>query len=161
MRIEWVVSGLSAMVSIGLAMVVFGQHKMLTKLNVDSMELDIQVEKLDVVRKDRGFLRGLLDKQLEQRKSTVDELEAEVAKLAPEEQKKKTENDACQTDKTKKNEELEAIQKEKTDTEAKLKTESEAWTQELATLKQQVEQRSKVCDFVKKDSAAEKLCDIK
>ncbi|CDQ62008.1 unnamed protein product [Oncorhynchus mykiss] len=85
-------------------------------------------------------------------------MEAEVKKLTEEEGKKKTEVEACQAEKKQKEEVLAPIQKEQSDIEATFKTEKEAWTGEITTLKQQLEQRSKVCGFVKDSTDTAKLC---
>ncbi|XP_023862936.1 fibrinogen- and Ig-binding protein [Salvelinus sp. IW2-2015] len=108
--------------------------------------------------KERQWLENLLKGQLDWKKKNVEEMGAEVNKLTEEEGKKKTEVEACQADKKQKEEELAPIQKEQSDIEATFKTEKEAWTGEITTLKQQLEQSSKVCGFVKDSTDTVKKC---
>ncbi|XP_052348601.1 neurofilament heavy polypeptide-like [Oncorhynchus keta] len=108
--------------------------------------------------KERQWVENLLKGQLDSKKKNVEEMEAEVKKLTEEEGKKKTEVEACQAEKKQKEEVLAPIQKEQSDIEVTFKTEKEAWTGEITTLKQQLEQRSKVCGFVKDSTDTAKLC---
>ncbi|XP_071211353.1 tol-Pal system protein TolA-like [Salvelinus alpinus] len=157
MRVVLVLGGLTILVSMGLALIVFGQHLTEAKLTLQNLHLD-QMQRARVNQlKERQWLENLLKGQLDWKKKNVEEMGAEVNKLTEEEGKKKPEVEACQADKKQKEEELAPIQKEQSDIEATFKTEKEAWTGEITTLKQQLEQSSKVCGFVK-DSDTVKLC---
>lgn len=149
MRVVLVLGGLTILVSMGLALIVFGQSLTEAKLTLQNLHLD-QMQRARVNQlKERQWLENLLKGQLDWKKKNVEEMEAEVKKLTEEEGKKKTEVEACQAEKKQKEEVLAPIQKEQSDIEATFKTEKEAWTGEITTLKQQLEQRSKVCGFVK------------
>ncbi|XP_070987265.1 brain acid soluble protein 1-like [Oncorhynchus clarkii lewisi] len=158
MRVVLVLGGLTILVSMGLALIVFGQSLTEAKLTMQNLHLD-QMQRARVNQlKERQWLENLLKGQLDSKKKNVEEMEAEVKKLTEEEGKKKTEVEACQADKKQKEEVLAPIQKEQSDIEATFKTEKEAWTGEITTLKQQLEQRSKVCGFVKDSTDTAKLC---
>ncbi|XP_078146416.1 uncharacterized protein LOC144542883 [Centroberyx gerrardi] len=159
MRSDCVVSVLSFLLSMATVMVVFGQHQQWILMTGQSVELDMQIEKVNAALEDRRFLKDLVQKQLEERKKMVVDLETEMANLAQDEQKKKADNEACQAEKKTKDEELAGKQKEKADTEAALKTETDAWNETIGALTKQIEQHSKVCEFVKDDPMARKLCD--
>ncbi|XP_029566546.1 uncharacterized protein LOC115160518 [Salmo trutta] len=171
--------------AMGLALIVFGQHLTKAKLTLQNLHLDqMQRTRVDQL-KERQWLENLLKGQLDWKKKNVEEMEAEVNKLTEEEGKKKTEVEACQADKyvqqtvgvnvifplylyfllsltfgtkKQKEEDFAPIQKEQSDIEATFKTEKEAWTGEITTLKQQLEQSSKVCGFVKDSTDTVKLC---
>lgn len=158
MRVVLVLGGLTILVSMGLALIVFGQSLTEAKLTLQNLHLD-QMQRARVNQlKERQWLENLLKGQLDWKKKNVEEMEAEVKKLTEEEGKKKIEVEACQADKKQKEEVLAPIQKEQSDIEATFKTEKEAWTGEITTLKQQLEQRSKVCGFVKDSTDTAKLC---
>lgn len=149
MRVVLVLGGLTILVSMGLALIVFGQPLTEAKLTLQNLHLD-QMQRARVNQlKERQWVENLLKGQLDSKKKNVEEMEADVKKLTEEEGKKKTEVEACQAEKKQKEEVLAPIQKEQSDIEATFKTEKEAWTGEVTTLKQQLEQRSKVCGFVK------------
>ncbi|XP_052349513.1 neurofilament heavy polypeptide-like isoform X11 [Oncorhynchus keta] len=158
MRVLLVVAGLTILVSMGLALIVFGQPLTEAKLTLQNLHLD-QMQQARVNQlKERQWVENLLKGQLDSKKKNVEEMEAEVKKLTEEEGKKKTEVEACQAEKKQKEEVLAPIQKEQSDIEVTFKTEKEAWTGEITTLKQQLEQRSKVCGFVKDSTDTAKLC---
>ncbi|KAM9339869.1 uncharacterized protein ABDE67_015597 [Symphorus nematophorus] len=99
-----------------------------------------------------------MEKLMDQRKKAWEDLEATMAKLNTDMEKKKTENDACQAEKKTKAEELASAEKEHTETQATLKAEADAWNQEINTLKVKLTEISPVCDHVKSDPLAQKLC---
>lgn len=102
MRVEWGLISLSVMGSMVLGMIVFGQQQMWTKLSSHNVELSTDLAQLEKTLQDTAFVRGLLQKQLELQRSTVEELGAEVTdKLPSEERQRKTDLDACQADKVK------------------------------------------------------------
>ncbi|CAB1328726.1 unnamed protein product [Coregonus sp. 'balchen'] len=158
MRFIVVLGGLTILISMGLALIVFGQHLTEANLTLQNLHLDQRVRARANQFKERQWLENLLKGQLDWKKKNVEEMEAEVNKLTEEEGKKKTEVEACQADKKQKEDELGPIQKEQSDIEATFKTEKETWTGEITTLKQQLEQSSKVCYFVKDSTDTVKLC---
>lgn len=99
MRVVLVLGGLTILVSMGLALIVFGQHLTEAKLTLQNLHLG-QMQRARVNQlKERQWLENLLKGQLDWKKKNVEEMGAEVNKLTEEEEKKKTEVEACQADK--------------------------------------------------------------
>jgi hypothetical protein len=99
MRVLLVIGGLTILVSMGLALIVFGQPLTEVKLTLQNLHLD-QTQRARVNQlKERKWLENLLKGQIDWKKKNVEEMEAEVKKLTEEEGKKKTEVEACQAEK--------------------------------------------------------------
>ncbi|XP_030640337.1 uncharacterized protein zgc:174935 [Chanos chanos] len=86
-------------------------------------------------------------------KAQVEELNAQVAEVQEKADKKKEEMDACNGEKKRITDEMAASETEKTNAQKEFEKEKARWTEEMAKLKQEKEQRSKVCDYIKKDSS--------
>ncbi|XP_041708113.2 pollen-specific leucine-rich repeat extensin-like protein 1 [Coregonus clupeaformis] len=98
---------------------------------------------------------NLLDKT----KAQVDTLGSELPPLQAAEAKKKSELEACQGEKKQAADEVGAVEAENSNSKTEFEKQKAAWEAEVTSLKQQVEQYSKVCAFVKKDSVeGRKLC---
>ncbi|XP_045081934.1 pollen-specific leucine-rich repeat extensin-like protein 1 isoform X2 [Coregonus clupeaformis] len=98
---------------------------------------------------------NLLDKT----KAQVDTLGSELPPLQAAEAKKKSELEACQGEKKHAADEVGAVEAENSNSKTEFEKQKAAWEAEVTSLKQQVEQHSKVCAFVKKDSVeGRKLC---
>ncbi|XP_055780953.1 uncharacterized protein LOC129857065 [Salvelinus fontinalis] len=98
---------------------------------------------------------NLLDKT----KAQVDTLGSELTPLQAAEAKKKSELEACQGEKKHVADEVGAVEAENSNSKTEFEKQKAVWVAEMMSLKQQVEQRSKVCVFVKKDSVeGRKLC---
>ncbi|KAK2920988.1 fibrinogen- and Ig-binding protein-like [Channa argus] len=158
MRVYWIVSTLSALVSMVALMIVMSQYQLLTRLKGRSEEMRMQSEKLYGELMNEDMFKATLENLLGQGQKVANELEATVVKLGSEMEKKKTENDACQAEKKTKSDELANAEKEKTNTEATLKAESDAWNKEIHTLQAQLAAYSPVCDYVKNNTLSRKLC---
>ncbi|KAK6326902.1 hypothetical protein J4Q44_G00025470 [Coregonus suidteri] len=91
---------------------------------------------------------NLLDKT----KAQVDTLGSELPPLQAAEAKKKSELEACQGEKKHAADEVGAVEAENSNSKTEFEKQKAAWEAEVTSLKQQVEQHSKVCAFVKKDS---------
>ncbi|KAM3596408.1 uncharacterized protein V6R79_014002 [Siganus canaliculatus] len=161
MRFQWTVTFISTFVSMGLLVIIVGQHQMLATLNRGIEKQHSNADELDKQHVDKTFFKSTVEKLVAQGMKTTVELEATVAKLIPEMETKKTESDTCDTEKKTKNDELAAVEKEHADVEAKMKEESNSWAEEITTLKGQLTEYRPACDFVKRDSLAEKLCGAK
>lgn len=101
MRVCWIVSILSTVVSMGLLMVNTGQYQMLAILNTRNEKLQKQSEKLYNQFLDEEIFKVTVENLVTQGKKVMKNLEDTVAKLNSEMEKKKTENDACQAEKVK------------------------------------------------------------
>lgn len=158
MRFLWIVSILSTLVSMGLLVIIAGQYQVLVMLDKGSEKLQMVSQELDNERANKETFKVTVKKLLVQRTKVVQDLEAELAKLSPELEKKKTENDACQAEKKTKTGELASVEKKHTETEATLEAESDAWKDEIISLRRQLTGYRLICDHVKKDPLALKFC---
>lgn len=158
MRVVLVLGGLTILVSMGLALIVFGQSLTEAKLTLAEPASGSDAEGARQPTQGEAVAGKLAEGavRLEEEECGGDGARGE--ELTEEEGKKKTEVEACQAEKKPKEEVLAPIQKEQSDIEATFKTEKEAWTGEITTLKQQLEQRSKVCGFVKDSTDTATLC---
>ncbi|XP_078123831.1 uncharacterized protein LOC144528853 [Sander vitreus] len=155
---RWMVTILCALLSMGLVLIIVGQHQVMTMLDKANEKLPKESQKLDDKLSDLGSLKALMEKLLAAENKAVKDLEEAVPKLVPEIEKKKVEIDACQAEKNTKADELAAVEKEHTETHENLKRESDAWNQERNNLKPQVMGYREICNHVKKGTLAEKLC---
>ncbi|XP_071759449.1 uncharacterized protein LOC139914911 [Centroberyx gerrardi] len=118
--------------------------------------------KLRVTRDVVGEYRAELaasQSRVEKTTAEVKTLEDEVVKLQATENQKRGETDACLAEKKRINDELALEESQRSDVKAESEKQKTSWEAEVASLKQQIAQRSKVCDFVNKDSATvSKLC---
>ncbi|CAK6949279.1 hypothetical protein EPR50_G00147850 [Scomber scombrus] len=81
-----------------------------------------------------------------------------VARLLQKLEKKKTENGTCQADKKKKAVELARIQNKHKKIKVALKKESDAWKEEINTLTAQLFGHRAICNYVRNNTIAVKLC---
>ncbi|GAA6227308.1 uncharacterized protein si:ch73-347e22.8 [Lates japonicus] len=144
----------------GLLVIIMGQLQVLGMLEKATEDLEIKSQALDDKITNEDLFRVTADKLLRQGQKVVEDLEGTLAKLSAEMEQKKTENDACQAEKQTKNEELAGAESAHTETEATLISESDAWNQEIATLKAQLTGHSPICDHVKNNTLAVKLCGV-
>ncbi|XP_071385333.1 small ribosomal subunit protein bS16 isoform X2 [Centroberyx affinis] len=97
--------------------------------------------------------------QVDKTTAEVKTLEDEVVKLQTTETQKRGDTEACLATKKHMNDELALEESQRSDVKSESEKQKTSWEAEVASLKQQIAQRSKVCDFVNKDSAtARKLC---
>lgn len=101
MRFQWIVSILSTLVSMGLLVIIAGQHQVLVLLDKGSEKLQMESERLDNEHTNKELFRVTVEKLLVQGTKVVEGLEAAVAQLGQEMEKKKAENDVCQAEKVK------------------------------------------------------------
>ncbi|KAL0962572.1 hypothetical protein UPYG_G00341900 [Umbra pygmaea] len=161
MRVAVVLGVLTTLISMALALIVYGQHLTEAKLNLQNLQLDQSERARTGQLKERQWIVNLLEGQVESKKKNLEEMDVEVKKLTEEQGKMKAEIDTCLATKKTTEDELAPIQKEMSDIEASFNTEKETWNGEITNLKKQMEERSKVCDFVKKNSTdayVMKLC---
>ncbi|KAF1381729.1 hypothetical protein PFLUV_G00157030 [Perca fluviatilis] len=158
MRVQWMVTILCALLSMGLVLIIVGQHQVMTMLEKANQKLPKESQKLDDKLSDLKSLKALVEKLLSAENNAVKDMEEGVPKLVPDIEKKKIEIDTCQAEKKIKADELAAVEKEHTETHENLKRESDAWNQEINNLKPQVMGYREICNHVKKGTLAEKLC---
>ncbi|XP_034748771.1 uncharacterized protein si:ch73-347e22.8 [Etheostoma cragini] len=158
MRVQWMVTILCTLLSMGLVVIIVGQHQVTLMLDKANQKLPKESQKLDDKLSDLRKLKASVEKLLSAENKAVKNLEESIPKLIPEIEKKRIENDACQGEKKTKGDELAAVEKEHTETLANLKQESDAWNQEINDLKPQVTGYREICNHVKKGTLAEKLC---
>ncbi|KAM3596409.1 uncharacterized protein V6R79_014002 [Siganus canaliculatus] len=99
MRFQWTVTFISTFVSMGLLVIIVGQHQMLATLNRGIEKQHSNADELDKQHVDKTFFKSTVEKLVAQGMKTTVELEATVAKLIPEMETKKTESDTCDTEK--------------------------------------------------------------
>lgn len=99
MRILLIVSFLFSLVLIALLIIMMEQNKVLVLLNNKTAQLKIQSDELDFQLTNEDFIKATVEKLVTLGNTLVEDTEGAVAKLLPEVEKAKTENDACQADK--------------------------------------------------------------
>ncbi|XP_066539017.1 uncharacterized protein zgc:174935 [Hoplias malabaricus] len=98
---------------------------------------------------------SLLDKT----KKQIEELKVDVAGVEQVAKAKKAEEDACSGDLKRITDEGAAIDTDKTNTDGEFQKKKADLQEQIATLKKEAEQQSKVCNYIKKDSIdGQKLC---
>lgn len=158
MRGYWIVIILATLVALGLVMVVQSQYQMEDIMNKKTEALTVALEELSNEYLSQDSLKVSVEKVWQKSQKAAEELDAEINKINAEMERKKAENDACQGEMKTAKEELADAQKTHEETKIVLEAEIETWNQEIKTLKVTLTQNSPVCDYVKKDAKAEKLC---
>lgn len=158
MKASWVMTALSAVVCVVVSMVLFGQYALLTKLTADELDQMTKYHDLDTKLNDDRLMGTMLQGQANLMRNTVQGLEGEQNTATGDERQRATELDGCKADKKTKDDELAVAQKERADAEVKLSGESGGWKTEITSLKQEKEQHSKICAYIKKNSDGVKLC---
>lgn len=159
MKASLVISTLATLLSMAVAIIVFGQRQMISRLSESLQQIQTTVQMRAEAIEESRYLHNLLQQQLEKVKKNVQELDTELPKQKEELKKKQASLEDCKTKKANTDGEVAGQQKEQTDTEATINHEKESWAGEIATLKVQIQQESPVCSFVKRNSTdAKKLC---
>ncbi|KAK0147841.1 hypothetical protein N1851_012455 [Merluccius polli] len=97
--------------------------------------------------------------RLEKVQAEVQAIEAEVAALLSQETEKKAQRDDCDNGKKKITDELASVEGELRSNTEEFTKQKTSWEAEVASLKKQKDEQSKLCDFIKKDvEMARKLC---
>lgn len=78
----------------GLVVVIVGQNPAFTMLNRGIEKQLMKLDRLNTQHVNQEFLKATVEKLVVQATKVVEDLEATVAKLGPELEKKKTENEA-------------------------------------------------------------------
>ncbi|CAB1443366.1 unnamed protein product [Pleuronectes platessa] len=146
------------MISLGLVVVIMGQHKELSIVEEESERANEDFQQTFDRLSNKDLFKESVGKLLQQGKKAVEELEPLMPILEAEKQKKEKEDVTCQTEKQSRRDELAQKEKELTDTEAPLKVESDAWKGEIAKLQEQLKAHSPICDFLRADLGDLQLC---
>lgn len=101
MQFLWIVSIFSTLVSMGLVVVIVGQNPAFTMLNRGIEKQLMKLDRLNTQHVNQEFLKATVEKLVVLATKVVEDLEATAAKLGPELEKKKTENEACKAEKVK------------------------------------------------------------
>ncbi|CAJ1083350.1 uncharacterized protein si:ch73-347e22.8 [Xyrichtys novacula] len=99
MRIQWIVSIVSNLVSMGLLVIVMGQYQVLNIQKQREEKLKTEVQRLANEYANDDLSKVTMEKLLADGNKTMTELEAAMAKLSPELEKKRKDVDACQAEK--------------------------------------------------------------
>lgn len=156
MRFQWSVGILCTLVSLGLTIIIVGQRQVLVLL--ERNDLPVELDKLNTQLSNLNIFKDSVEKLLNQGNKEMKDLDDSMAKLAPVIEGKKGQIDDCQAEKKIKNDELEDLEKESMQIEENLKSESGAWNLEISNLKEQLVGYREICDYVKKNTLAMKLC---
>lgn len=159
MKTQGVLVGVSLLTSVALLGLINVRRKEEVKeqkhVSFETIKLRVTRDVLGEYQHEVIRVHNLLDKT----KAQVDTLGSELTPLQAAEAKKKSELEACQGEKKHVADEVGAVEAENSNSKTEFEKQKAAWVAEVTSLKQQVEQRSKVCVFVKKDSVeGRKLC---
>uniref|UniRef100_A0A4W5LB73 Zgc:174935 n=1 Tax=Hucho hucho TaxID=62062 RepID=A0A4W5LB73_9TELE len=159
MKAQGVLVGVSLLTSVALLGLIHLRRKEEAKeqkhVSFETIKLRVTRDVLGEYQHEVIRAHNLLDKT----KAQVDTLGSELSPLQAAEAKKKSELEACQGEKKHVADEVGAVEAENSNYKTEFEKQKAAWAAEVTSLKQQVEQRSKVCVFVKKDSVeGRKLC---
>lgn len=101
MRGQWIVLILYILLAMGLLVVIVGQRQAITLLESGCEKLNQQLKAFDEESLNREMFEMAVDKLVVHGSKALEELEATVAKLGTDGDKKRTENEACQVEKVK------------------------------------------------------------
>lgn len=99
MRFLWPVSVLATLVSMGLLVMIIGQKSVITMLNGAIEKQEVKLDGLNAQYINQEFVKVTVEKLVAQVIKMVEELQATVAKLSPELEKKKAQTDSCKAEK--------------------------------------------------------------
>ncbi|KAJ8000321.1 hypothetical protein DPEC_G00203620 [Dallia pectoralis] len=151
MKVAVVLGVLTTLIIMALVIIVYGQQLTQGKIILQKMQLGQKIRARTDQLKEREWIENHVKAQLEWKKKSVVDIESEVKLQNEQEKNHKTASEACQAEKKIKTDVLVPIQKELSDLQAKLNTQKETWNGTINSFKKQMEQRSKICDFLKKD----------
>ncbi|KAG5856466.1 hypothetical protein ANANG_G00008250 [Anguilla anguilla] len=157
MKVSAVIIVISVTISITLAVFMYLKRNEEEKIVKKATFMDIKVRVTHDVLGEYQSEAEKLQKSLDEGTKELEALNLALNTGQTEAKEKNAELQACQNDLKKIKDETVATEKDmKSD---KLVKEKASWSKEIADLEKQLEQKSKVCDFVKKDSAeGMKLC---
>ncbi|KAM6974353.1 uncharacterized protein LKV04_015997 [Tautogolabrus adspersus] len=158
MRFQWIAAILLSLVSMGALVVVMGQYQVMNIMTKVEEKLKMDRQKVGNLYVNEDFIKVTMERQLALRSKVLGDLDAEVAKLGPVLEKKKTEIATCEAEKNTKTDDFTSIKKEQNETAASLNAASNAWNQEINILKELLTGYRSICDHVKNNTLALKLC---
>ncbi|XP_041932300.1 uncharacterized protein si:ch73-347e22.8 [Alosa sapidissima] len=156
-----VLVSLSVLLMLALAIIVFGQRTMIVRLIKDTEDTEQRIKSLLWDVKQENHKVQLYDEQAKIAQMKMDKDKNTLEGLAVDYHKKVAEREACEKLQSKLAVEMEAVQKETTTLEGEFNVSKTEWSNEINKLKQQLEQPSPACAYVKKDTpASAKLCPL-
>lgn len=158
MRVHWIASVFSILVSVGVLMVILGQHHVIDMLSKTENRLKVEAERLSKEQPHEDQLKDLVEKEFSQKLKEVEEMETIVVNLLTGMEQKKEQVGNCQADMKADTDSLNEEEKTQKENEANLKSESDAWDQEINSLKVKLLEQSPVCAYVKKGAMIGNLC---
>ncbi|KAL0985389.1 hypothetical protein UPYG_G00156270 [Umbra pygmaea] len=143
---------MSVLASLALLGLIHVRHKEETKeeknTSFQTIKLRVTQDVLGEYQHEVIRAHNLLDKT----KAMVDILGQELLPLQDAAAQKKSQLNACQGETKKNTDTLAAIEAQISNSKTEIEKQKVSWESEVLSLKKQMEQRSRVCDFVKKDS---------
>lgn len=95
----WITSIFSTLVSTCVLVIIFSQNPKSAMLNSGIVKQQGKLETLNTQHMNQVFLRVMVEKQVVQATKVVEDLEAKVAKMGSELEKRKSEHEACEAEK--------------------------------------------------------------
>ncbi|XP_041867222.1 uncharacterized protein zgc:174935 [Melanotaenia boesemani] len=161
MRVYWILSSISLLISLGLFMVILGQQREMEMITMKNKELNWMSEKFYKKLQQEDDVKDLLQSVVTKGQTKLKDLEAEIANLGLEVETKKTDADACQAEMKTKKDEVDSIESDRSKTTDSLKAEADPWNKEIDSLKNQLKENPKICEYVAADKKAKELCNKK
>ncbi|XP_069032265.1 uncharacterized protein [Embiotoca jacksoni] len=161
MRHLWIIVILPILLSMGLLIVVIGQHQVMDRFDKRTDNLRAELGQLYIRCVEQELVKISLENLLARGINALRDMKIAVIRLESEIEKKKSESETCQEEEKTRKEELGYIQQSFSEMKVNLERDSGAWKQEISTLKTQLTEYRPICDHVKKDTQAVKLCGTK
>ncbi|KAJ8004978.1 hypothetical protein DPEC_G00141880 [Dallia pectoralis] len=159
MKMQYVSAGLAVLASVALLGLIHVRKKEELKeqnhTSFESTKLRVTYDVLREYRHEVIRAQNLVEKT----KALVDSLGSELSQTQAKQTQQKGELDGCQGKKKQTFDSIAALEGEITSAKDEFEKQKVVWAAQVASHKQQAEERSKVCDFVKKDSVdGRKMC---
>lgn len=127
-------------------------------LQIHIEEQEKKGDSVDAELMDRNSLRDRIQAVVDKAVKKMKNLETELTKLSADNKLKVNEDKQCLAAKAAVKHEVETKQNEYKEAQETYKREREMWEAKLKNLTTQMEQRSKICDYVKMGSDVVKFC---
>uniref|UniRef100_A0AAY5L5V4 Uncharacterized protein n=1 Tax=Esox lucius TaxID=8010 RepID=A0AAY5L5V4_ESOLU len=157
MKMQYVLVGLSVLASVVLLGLINVRKKEVVK---EQKNTSFQSTKLRVTYDVQGEYRHELIRAqnlLDKTKALVNNLGSELSQIQAKEVQQKNDLEACLGQKKQATDNMGSVEEEISNAKNEFEKQKVTWAAQVTSLRQQAEQRSKVCDFVKKESV-EGIC---
>ncbi|XP_034144985.1 pollen-specific leucine-rich repeat extensin-like protein 1 isoform X2 [Esox lucius] len=152
MKMQYVLVGLSVLASVVLLGLINVRKKEVVK---EQKNTSFQSTKLRVTYDVQGEYRHELIRAqnlLDKTKALVNNLGSELSQIQAKEVQQKNDLEACLGQKKQATDNMGSVEEEISNAKNEFEKQKVTWAAQVTSLRQQAEQRSKVCDFVKKES---------